>query len=290
MHKAMRSQGVGKNLHFSASACAAFGEAAQRIDVPEGVQPDSLVSCMPQRVFAPDELKIGSIVFGRLKPLFGADYTKNDDFRPLLVTGLWRRGNDVEKIETMSFSSVAPKKMYPCIFPFTLPHLKGASRKSFLNTSSLYLLENKASLFSKGVDRAIARVDDEIWSEILVRRADAVVYNPSCRFIGQCDFSLEREGFIFDSIPFNAVRSRAFVPEVQTQARLSRPVNILSQERVNDIVSFAISYTEHMKQKNRHAYFLFPDIADWPRDLPETGFPRWDSLAPKAGGLRPHLP
>lgn len=281
---------MGKNFSFSAGVSAAFGEAARRIDAPAGVQPDPRVSSMPQRAFAPDELKIGSIVYGRLKPLLGAGYTKNDDFRPLLVTGLWRRGEDVEKIETMSFFSAAPKRMYPCILPFTWPYMRRGSNQSFLNTSSLYLLENTASLFSNRAYQKIARVDDGLWPEILVRRADAVIFNPSCRFIGPCDFSLEREGFIFDSIPFNAVRGRAFVPEVQIQARLSRPVNIMPQDRVNDIVSFAVSYTEHMRQQNRHAYFSFPGIADWPRDLPKTGFPQWDARAPGAGGLSPNLP
>jgi hypothetical protein len=245
---------------------------------------------MPQRAFAPDELKIGSIVFGRLKPLLGSNYTKDDDFRPLLVTGLWRRGDEVEKIETMSFSSAMPKKIYPCIFSLTLPYLKGSTRKSFLNTSSLYLLENRESLFSKGGNQTIARVNDEIWPEILVRRAGAVVYNPNCHFHGQYDFSLQREGFIFDSIPFNAVRGKTYVPEVQTQTSLSRQVSVMSQDRVNDIVSFAISYTEYMRQKNGHAYFSFPDIADWPRDIPATSFPRWESNTPGLSGLRPNLP
>jgi hypothetical protein len=245
---------------------------------------------MPRRAFAPDDLKIGSIVYGRLKPLLGSSYTKKDDFRPLLVTGLWRRGDAVEKIETMSFSSAPPKKMYPCIFSFTLPRVKRSSSKTFLNTSSLYLLENKASLFCKGVDQTISRVKDDLWPEILVRRAGAIVYNPNCRFNGQYDFLLEREGFVFDSIPFSAVRGKGFAPEVQTQAQLSRPVNIMPQDRVDEIVSFAISYTEHMRQKNGHAYFSFPDIADWPRDIPKKSFPRWDLHAPGAGGLRPHLP
>lgn len=280
---------MGKNLCFSTGVRGAFGEAAQPIDGPGG-QADSYISCMPQRAFASNELKIGSIVFGRLKPLLGSDYTKNDDFRPLLVTGLWRRGDDVEKIETMSFSSAPPKKIYPCIFSLTLPYLKGSSRKSFLNTSSLYLLENKESLFCKGGNQGITRLKDETWPEILVRRAGAVVYNPSCHFHGQHDFSLQREGFVFDSIPFNAVRGKTYVPEVQTQTCLSRPVNIMSQDKVNEIVSFAISYTEYMREQNGHAYFSFPDIADWPRDIPPKSFPRWESNAPGAGSLRPHLP
>jgi hypothetical protein len=262
---------MGENVRFSKDFGEAFKEAAQP-------------------AFAPDELKIGSLVFGRLRPLLGSNYNKDDDFRPLLVTGLWRCGYDIEKIEAMSFSSATPKKLYPSVFPYTLPHLKGSSRKTFLNTSSLYLLENKESLFSKRGNQAIAQVNDEIWPEILLRRVGSIVYNPSCHFYGQHYFSLMREGFVFDSIPLSAVRSQTFMPEIQMQARLSRPVNIMSQDKVNEIVSFAISYTEYMRQKNGHAYFSFPDLADWPRDIPQKSFPRWESNAPGAGGLRPQLP
>lgn len=279
------------NLRFSTGFREAFENAGGQNGEPEGLQAGFRASSEPQqRAFAPDEVKVGSIVYGRLKPLLGADYTKNDDFRPLLVTGLWRYGDDIEKIEMMSFSYAAPRKMYPCLFPYTLPHLRWSSRKTLLNTSSLYMLENKAGLFSKRTNQKIASVEEEIWPGIVASRASAIIFNPNTRFMGACDFSLEREGFVFESIPFSAVRSLAFIPEVQTQAHLSRPVNILPKEKLSEIVSFAVSYTEHMKQQNGHAFFTFPEVADWPRDIPSMDFPRWATRPAREGGLSPQLP
>src|SRR5690606_35246033 len=87
------------------------------------------------------------------------------------------------------------------------------------------------------------------------------------------DRRLEREGFFFSSIPSTAISANGLVPEVECRASHGVPSSLVLQDRVDEIVSFALKYGKHMHRQNGHGYFTFPSREEWPTDLPDVPFP-----------------
>lgn len=255
----------------SQSYAPGAGLANQResLHPPAGLLPEN-------PAFAPDELEIGSIVYGRLGQVL-PDYGKlRDDARPMLVTGLWRQGESIVKIEAMCFTGVVPKRSYPCDFALDTTALGRPDRRrdSRLVTHGLYILDNSADIFPQKSNSELIKLANDLWPEILVRRASAILFNPALYLWGRQDNSLVREGFQFPSVPFHAVRGDHLPPEVQAPGFQSKAPDFLAQDMVDTIVAFSAAYITHMRTQGRY-FFSFPHLDDWPLDLPEVALPDW---------------
>ncbi len=240
--------------------------------------------------FTPDELRIGSIVFGRLKRAVAGYNKPYDDRRPMLVTGLWRKGDIIEKLEVMKFTHQPAHKEYPSHFELDTTHFfrSGKPQYATLRTEHIYLLDNKNDIFPFDDNLEVMHMDGKLWEEILVRRAGAIIYNPHSEFEGDLDLSLEREGFVFPSIPQSAIRGEQFVPEVDFESFPTKPCDIVPQDLVDEIASFSVRYNERMKQKGCF-FFTYPAYEDWPVGLPKVEFPVWRNPL-LLRGLEPELP
>lgn len=240
-----------------------------------------------QYAFAPDEVSVGSIVFGRLKRAMPNYHKTKDDCRPMLVTGLWRGvEGSVEKLELMSFTTRVSQKQYPDDLVVDLEQVVQRGKSStFLPTHQLYILDNDAHIFPFENNQETIKMDGALWEDILVCRAQAIVYSNSCLtcILGAPLDGLTREGFIFPTIPHYAIRSGTMLPEVDYREFNHIASDIVPQGLVDEIVSFAVRYTERMHHAYEQKEFSFPPFIDWPINLPPKDFPDWrriDNRAP----------
>lgn len=248
-------------------------------------------STIKNYAFAPDELEIGSIVYAHMKRVLPHYAKDRDDARPMLVTGLWRNGDSIEKIELMKFTGSMPVKEYPCVFGLDTSDIfsSGESRYSYLRTDAVYLFDNEERIFPRRSNPDTVRMDGRLWEDILVRRAQAIIFNPNTKFEGNTDTSLEREGISFSTIPHSAIRGTAFIPEVEGEGISSRPWDIIPPKLADEIASFAVRYEAKMQRQNGHGFYTFPPYEDWPINLPLAEFPLWRNPL-LLRGLEPDLP
>lgn len=227
--------------------------------------------------FQPDEIQVGSIVFAHFKRVI-PDYKKKcDDARPMLVTGLWRDGEDIKKIEMMAFTSRATQHEDPSCFELDTSHFKDGQgeRISYLRTRKVYLFDNDEYLFPRESNPYEMRMDGALWEDILVRRAHSIMFNTEADFFGDVDYRLKREGISFATIPHTAVCAHTFIPEVHFPKSLTRVSDAVPQEGVDYAASFAAKYDDKMNRAHAHGRYSFPAFAEWPLDLPEKRFPKW---------------
>lgn len=230
--------------------------------------------------FGPEELHIGSVVYGRLKRVFGEVYGKEvDDVRPMLVTGLWRRGEDIVKIELMKFTSRF-KQGHPEDFVLDTTNLMKNGQKylSALRTSAIYIIDNSDHFFPHADNPQTVHLRGDLWMDILLRRAYSILFNARSiaygNIAGKNNVGLEREGFIFPNLPVASIFSDYYVPEVQHENSVYNEAVALPQDLIDTIVRFAGAYTQ-MMQAQGHKEFEFPLAKDMPEEIPAIPFPHW---------------
>lgn len=228
--------------------------------------------------FGPDELRIGSVVQGRLKRALGEQYSKDhDDVRPMLVTGLWRSGEDIKKIELMKFSSSDWHTPSDFLLDTTSITRNGRKYRSFLKTEVTYILDNSNFIFPFEDNKEEMKMNGDLWADIILRRAYAILYSEKVRTyasLNKAVLKLEREGFVLPNIPITSARSDSYIPEMHHEYSVYNEAVALPQDLIDTIVHFAGTYTERMhNQSERH--FVFPTFDEWPMDIPEAKFPRW---------------
>jgi hypothetical protein len=225
-----------------------------------------------------NDLKIGSVVWSRMKEVLPT-YYKND-VRPMLVTGLWRDGDDIKKIELMNFTTREKYQGYPQTFEIHTPeNLKAfqTERSNYLLTDKIYIFDNSKAIFPMDRNGEIKIIDQSMWPEILVRRAYAIMLSGFNNFQGSYDLSLQREGFEFRGIPAYSVLGNEFTPEVMTDRFASKATDILPQAAVDMIAEFSVAYSlEAGKDLN---FFSFPPVKDWPFEMERVEFPDWRKVA-----------
>lgn len=282
--KTIKNQGYSMTVEYHPALERAFGKAVRLSNVPYHPSPKIYA-------FDPDDLEVGSIVSVRMKKAV-KEYTK-DDYRFMLVTGLWRRGENIEKIEMFNFTTVPGKKEYPDDFYLNTTQVgrSGAQKQGRMSTSCMYLFDNSPDIFPMHVNKELRVMGRDLWPEILARRAYSIMYNPFCRMTGTPDFSLTREGFTFPSMPQSAIRTHDFIPEVAMKNYSSKPCDILNAEQMEAIAAFTVSLTERMLKRNGHTYFTIPHIEDWPDEIEAMDYPDWQRAenAPRVGSLIPQL-
>lgn len=223
-----------------------------------------------------NDLQLGRVLWGRLKDVV-ADYSSNNS-RPVLVTGLWRRGEDIEKIEVMRYTMSQAHGKKPDRFRLdTQDHIEGMASKQggSLKTADVTILDNIEGIFPSSDNVEESSIEAIYWPEILVRRAYGLMYYKDREIIGydpDAMQGLQREGFFFPKIPATAIAGNAFVPEAMTNGV---PTDILPQKLVDMVAYYSVCYTEEKRAGKKQAYFDFPPLSEWKMDIAPAEYPSW---------------
>lgn len=233
-----------------------------------------------------NDLQLGRVVWGRLSGAV-ADYSKESTVHPLLVTGLWRRGEDIEKIEVMRYSMNRKHASNPDRFRLdTLDLIEGMASKhgGTLKTADVTILDNNEGVFPSCENMEDCSIKAIHWPEVLVRRAYGIMYYKDREITGynpDAMHGLEREGFFFRKIPATAIAGNAFVPEAMTDGV---PTDILPQKLVDMVAYYSACYAEEKRVGGRQAYFDFPPMAEWKMEITPADYPNWTTPELRARG------
>lgn len=206
------------------------------------------------------------------------DYHKDKGVRPALVTGLWRdAAGAIKKIELAEITTNL-NRYHSDAFVLDTDELRQAfhrNKTACVKMGVVHIVENVPENFPV-MNRRPRKIADAYWSDLILRRADAILHNASIMTRVQGMLSgLIREGVFFPSIKEENVRSHEFVPEICNSVFKKKPWDGMRQERINWLARYAEFYAQTQPSALRLSH-RFPPSEEWPQNIPRISFKCYD--------------
>lgn len=210
---------------------------------------------------------------------------RDSKLRPGIVYAVWRDRFDqqIKKIELLPSTRNLSTK-FPSDFVLSSEDLCERFKSDSpcrVMMRTVVMIDNTREFLPNESKQLDVSIDTNLWPEILVRRAQALLYSladPVVMMNPVMSPEFVREGFTFGNLDLPQIFSGIWSPDIKGGHFGRRPSSILDPQVVDTLAEYSASiHAIEMKKASGGTYYTFPSLDEW-EDVPFAPLPNWDRV------------